>query len=120
MLRAHLHGAGVSVRHATTITGVGAGTVTGHGRHGEPWSAACDGVVLVTQQASQDTLYRKLAGDEAALAAAGIGGVYRIGGAVAPRMISEAIFDGHRLAREIDEKDPGQPAQYRRERADLA
>jgi len=76
--------------------------------------------VLVTQQASQDTLYRKLADDEAALAAAGIGGLYRIGGAVAPRMISEAIFDGHRLAREIDEKDPGQPAPYRRERADLA
>jgi dimethylamine/trimethylamine dehydrogenase len=34
-------------------------------------------------------------------------------------MISEAIFDGHRLAREIDEEDPGQPAPYRRERADL-
>ena len=119
MLRAHLHGAGVSVRHATTITGVGAGSVTGHGRHGEPWSAACDGVVLVTQQVSQDTLYRELAGDEAALAAAGIGGLYRIGDAVAPRMISEAIFDGHRLAREIDEEDPGQPAPYQRERADL-
>ncbi len=106
MLRAHLHRAGVSVRHATTITGVGAGSVTGHGRHGEPWSAACDGVVLVTQQVSQDTLYRELAGDEAALAAAGIGGLYRIGDAVAPRMISEAIFDGHRLAREIDENNP--------------
>jgi dimethylamine/trimethylamine dehydrogenase len=75
--------------------------------------------VLVTQQVSQDTLYRQLAGDEAALAAAGIGGLYRIGDAVAPRMISEAIFDGHRLAREIDEEDPGQPAPYRRERADL-
>jgi dimethylamine/trimethylamine dehydrogenase len=120
MLRAHLHRAGVSVRHATTITGVGTGSVTGHDRHGEPWSAACDGVVLVTQQASHDTLYRELAGDEAALTAAGIRGLYRIGDAVAPRMISEAIFDGHRLAREIDEKDPGQPAPYRRERADLA
>jgi dimethylamine/trimethylamine dehydrogenase len=119
MLRAHLHRAGVSVRHATTITQVGAGSVAGHDRHGEPWSAACDGVVLVTQQASQDTLYRELAGDEAALTAAGIGGLYRIGDAVAPRMISEAIFDGHRLAREIDGEDPGQPAPYRRERADL-
>ena len=35
------------------------------------------------------------------------------------RMISEAIFDGHRLAREIDTEDPGQPAPYRREPVDL-
>jgi len=34
-------------------------------------------------------------------------------------MSSEAIFDGHRLAREIDGQDPGYPAPYRRERADL-
>ena len=119
MLRAHLHGAGVSVRPATTVTAVGAGSVMGHGRHGQPWSADCDGIVLVTQQTSTDSLYRELAGDEAALAAAGIGGLYRIGDAVAPRMISEAIFDGHRLAREIDQEDPAQPAPYRRERADL-
>jgi dimethylamine/trimethylamine dehydrogenase len=119
MLRAHLHRAGVRVRHGTTITGVNAASVAGHDRHGEPWSAACDGVVLVTQQASQDALYHELASDEAALTAAGISGLYRIGDAVAPRMISEAIFDGHRLAREIDGSDPARPAPYRRERADL-
>jgi len=120
MLRAHLHRAGVSVRHGTTVTGIGTASVTGHDRYGKPWSAACDGVVLVTQQASLDTLYHELASDEAALTAAGVGGLYRIGDAVAPRMISEAIFDGHRLAREIDHKEPGHPAPYRRERADLA
>ena len=120
MLRAHLHRAGVSVRRAKTITGIGPGSVTGHDRHGEPWSAACDGVVLVTQQASRDALYRELASDETALTAAGISGLYRIGDAVAPRLISEAIFDGHRLAREIDGDDPARPAPYRRERADLA
>ena len=120
MLRAHLHRAGVSVRHSTTVTGIGAASVTGHDRYGEPWSAACDGVVLVTQQASLDTLYRDLASDQVTLTAAGISGLYRIGDAVAPRMISEAIFDGHRLAREIDHKEPGHPAPYRRERADLA
>jgi dimethylamine/trimethylamine dehydrogenase len=118
MLRAHLHRAGVSVQHATTITGIAAGSVTGQGRHGEPWSAACDGVVLVTQQASQDALYTELAGDEPALAAAGISELYRIGDAVAPRMISEAIFDGHRLAREIDQPDPSQPVPYHRELAE--
>src|SRR5262249_57212111 len=70
MLRAHLHQAGVSVRHATTITGIGAGTVTGQDRYGEPWSAGCDGIVLVTQQAPRDALYLELAGDEAGRAAA--------------------------------------------------
>jgi dimethylamine/trimethylamine dehydrogenase len=119
MLRAHLHRAGVTVQHATTITGIGAGSVTGQCRPGEPWSAACDGVVLVTQQASHDALYTELAGAESALAAAGISRLYRIGDAVAPRMISEAIFDGHRLAREIDQDHPAQPAPYRRERTDL-
>jgi len=118
MLRAHLHRAGVNARHGTTITRIGAASVTGHDRYGQPWSADCDGVVLVTQQASLDALYHELASDEAALTAAGISGLYRIGDAVAPRMISEAIFDGHRLAREIDQVDPGRPAPYRRERAD--
>ena len=120
MLRAHLHRAGVAVVPGTTVTGIGAGSATGHDRHGEPWSAGCDGIVLVTQQAPHDALYLELAGDEPALVAAGIGGLYRIGDAAAPRMISEAIFDGHRLAREIDQKDPGQPAPYRRELAEFA
>src|SRR5689334_16251888 len=119
MLRAHLHRAGVTVQHATTITGIGAGSVTGHDRHGDPWSAGCDGIVLVTQQVSEDALYAELAGDPAALAAAGISGLYRIGDAVAPRMISEAIFDGHRLAREIDDENPSRPAPYLRERTEL-
>ncbi len=119
MLRAHLHRAGVSVRPASTITGIGIGSVTGHDRHGEPWSAACDGIVLVTQQVPQDTLYTELASHQPTLVTAGITGLYQIGDAVAPRMISEAIFDGHRLAREIDQEDPAQPSPYRRERADL-
>jgi len=120
MLRAHLHRAGVSVRTSTTIAGIDAGSVTGPDRHSEPWSAACDGIVLVTQQAPQDTLYVELATDPPKLAVAGISGLYCIGDAVAPRMISEAIFDGHRLAREIDQEDPTQPSPYLRERSDLS
>ena len=119
MLRAHLHRAGASVRTAMTITGIGAGSVTGRDRHGESWSAACDGTVLVTQQVPQDSLYNDLASDPPRLTAAGISGLYRIGDVVAPRMISEAIFDGHRLAREIDQDDPAQPSPYLRERPHL-
>ena len=36
----------------------------------------------------------------------GIEALYRIGDCVAPRIIAEAIFDGHRLAREIDSENP--------------
>jgi dimethylamine/trimethylamine dehydrogenase len=137
MLRAHLHRAGVRVAHATTITGIagwpgpadggpgpvradsGSWVVLGHDRYGEPWSAGCDAVVLVTQQVSDDGLYLELARDPAALAAAGIDALHRIGDAVAPRLLSEAVFDGHRLAREIDTADPAAPLPYHRERAGL-
>jgi dimethylamine/trimethylamine dehydrogenase len=119
MLRAHVHRTGVRVSHATTITEIVPGQVRGHDRYGDAWSAGCDGVVLVTQQASEDGLYLELAGDPAALEAAGIRAVYRAGDAVAPRLLSEAVFDGHRLAREIDSPDPATPLPYRRERTEL-
>ena len=43
-------------------------------------------------------------------------GLYRIGDCVAPRLLAEAIFDGHRLAREIDCADPEIALPYLRER----
>ena len=51
-----------------------------------------------------------------ALEREGIEAVYRIGDCVAPRLIADAIFDGHRLAREIDSPDPARPLPYLRER----
>ncbi|HEX9035050.1 MAG TPA: hypothetical protein VF834_24680, partial [Streptosporangiaceae bacterium] len=134
MLRAHVHDAGIKVMHAITVTQIHAsqaggteagGTEAGESvrlcgtdRYGEPWSAGCDGIVLVTQQASDDALHHELTADPEALRAAGIS-LFLIGDAVAPRMISEAIFDGHRLGREIDQPDPALPAPYRREHAEL-
>jgi dimethylamine/trimethylamine dehydrogenase len=32
-------------------------------------------------------------------------------------VVADAIFDGHRLAREIDSVNPAEPLPYRRERA---
>jgi dimethylamine/trimethylamine dehydrogenase len=120
MLRAHMHAMGIKVVHATTVMEINRaddGTVrlSGADRYGEHWSAACDGVVLVTQQASEDSLYRELTagGDASHLS------VFRIGDAAAARLISEAIFDGHRLGREIDGPDPAGPAPYLREHADV-
>ncbi len=39
--------------------------------------------------------------------------MHLIGDAAAPRWISEAVFDGHRLAREIDEPARLQPLPLR-------
>ena len=74
-----------------------------------------DAVVLVTQRLSRDALYRALKADPEALERESVSGVYRIGDCVAPRMIADCIFDGHRLAREIDSADPATPLPYIRE-----
>jgi dimethylamine/trimethylamine dehydrogenase len=116
LLRQHLHEAGVRMHRGVTLTEVEPGRVSGEDEFGEPWSLEVDGVVLVTQQVSDDALYRELVGDPEALTAAGIRGVHRIGDCVAPRMISEAVFEGHRLAREIDLPDPMAVRTFDRER----
>ena len=72
-------------------------------------------VVLVTARVSDDALYRALCHDSGPLEA-----VYAIGDCVAPRLIADCVFDGHRLAREIDSGDPRRPLPYLRERRLLA
>ncbi|WP_329231951.1 MULTISPECIES: FAD-dependent oxidoreductase [Streptomyces] len=77
-----------------------------------------DALVLVSQRTSDTSLYRALVDDYGTekLAAEGVDAVYRIGDCVAPRIIAEAVFDGHRLGREIDSPDPAMPLPYLRER----
>jgi dimethylamine/trimethylamine dehydrogenase len=116
MLRQHLHEAGVTMHRGVTVLAVEPGLVSGEDEFEEPWAVEADGLVLVTQQVSDDALYRQLAADADAWAETGIEDVYRIGDCVAPRMISEAIFDGHRLAREIDAPDPAIALPFDRER----
>jgi len=76
---------------------------------------AADAAVLVTQRVSNDALYRELWADRERLTAAGITGLFRIGDCVVPRLVADAIFDGHRLAREIDSGDPATPLPFIRE-----
>jgi dimethylamine/trimethylamine dehydrogenase len=75
-----------------------------------------DSVVLCTARISNDALYRHLKSDPQRLEDEQINAVYVIGDAAAPRMIVESIFDGHRLAREIDSPDPATPLPFIRER----
>jgi dimethylamine/trimethylamine dehydrogenase len=76
----------------------------------------CAGLLLVTERRPDDALYRALKANPDGMADAGIEAVYRVGDCVAPRIPADAIFDGHRLAREIDSGDPERPLPFRRER----
>jgi dimethylamine/trimethylamine dehydrogenase len=119
MLRQHLHRQGVVAHRGVVLTEIEADGVRGVDEFGQAWRMEATGTVLVTQQQSDDALYRALLAEPAALERAGVEAVYAIGDAVAPRHISEAVFDGHRLAREIDSADPMQPLPYLRERIAL-
>ncbi len=76
---------------------------------------ACDSLILCTSRRSEDSLYRALKARRAEWAAAGLLGVYRAGDCLAPRYLADAVFDGHRLGREIDSADPARPRAMIRE-----
>jgi dimethylamine/trimethylamine dehydrogenase len=115
-LRQHLHDAGVNFHTGVALHARTPGGVAGETSYGDPWTLAADGLVLVTQQRSERSLYDELVADPEVLAASGITAVHLIGDAVAPRMPSEAVFDGHRLARSIESSDPMAPVPFARDR----
>ena len=115
----HLFDMDVEVLPAHQLTSIEEGQAFGHKRiapeHEMTWEF--DSIVLVTQRIADDGLYQELDNDRDLLASAGISALYRVGDCVAPRMqVADAIFDGHRLAREIDSEDPSVPRPYIRER----
>jgi dimethylamine/trimethylamine dehydrogenase len=74
-----------------------------------------DSLILVTGRHSEATLYNELKQREGEWAENGIKSVYLIGDAEAPRLIADATFTGHRLAREIEEDNAQYPKPYKRE-----
>lgn len=116
-VRRRLHDVGVRVRTGLSLTEITAGSVAAVHEYGYVVELGVDAVVLVSQRVSRERLYLELQAGETALRAEGIEGVYRVGDCVAPRLLGDVIFDGHRLAREIDSPDPSLPLPYRRERA---
>lgn len=75
----------------------------------------CDTVILITARVSQDSLYRELKARKDEWEKNGISNVFVIGDAEAPRLIADVTFDGHRLAREIEDADPQHQKPYKRE-----
>ena len=116
MYRQRLHDIGVRMSVGTYVARIAPGLASGETEYGDPVMLEADGLVLVTQRISDDSLYRELT-DVGALQAAGIDAVYRVGDCVAPRLLPDAVFDGHRLGREIDGPHPAIPLPYIRERA---
>ncbi|MDA8283013.1 MAG: FAD-dependent oxidoreductase, partial [Actinomycetota bacterium] len=118
MMHRELHRLHVDMHAETHVERVEPGVVTAY----NIWDAShkerfeVDTVVLCTARVSNDSLYRELKAGKEALAAAGVESLYLIGDASAPRMIVDCIFDGHRLAREIDSANPAIPLPFIRER----
>jgi dimethylamine/trimethylamine dehydrogenase len=108
LVRKRLHECGVVMRTGTVLTAIAPGRLSCDDANGEPLELLAGGVVLVTQRISLDALFHELEGRREA--------VFRVGDCVAPRLLAEAVFDGHRLAREIDGDDPEVALPFLRER----
>jgi dimethylamine/trimethylamine dehydrogenase len=115
-LRRRLHDLGIAAHRGATVASVDPAGVEAVDEFGQAFRVPAEGVVMVTQRVSDDALHRALVSDSEALARAGVDAVHAIGDCVAPRLIADAIFDGHRLGREIDSPDPSRPLPYLRER----
>ena len=114
---------GVELFREHAVTAITAGSVAGEPRMpgGSPLEWAADSVVLVTQRNPRTALYRELKSRSSDWSDAGVRAVYRAGDCVSPRQqVADAIFDGHRLAREIDSPDPAVPLPWVREERFIA
>ncbi len=81
--------AGAAVEVACVFTGK---------RHAVP----CGTLVMVTSRLPVDGVYRALLDDAGALESGGIKSVTAIGDCLAPSTIADAVYAGHRYAREMD------------------
>ncbi len=94
---------GGSFRTETEILSIDDGAVRTRWLYGGEWELAADTVVLVTARQPRTAMRAELPG------------AFAVGDCVAPRLLADCIFDGHRLAMEIDEPDPMVPVRVRRE-----
>ena len=116
VVRQRLHDAKTDLHTDTSLVRIDGESCHLNWRHDE-LAVRADRVVLITARRSRDTVLKALRADPAATRAKGVEAVYAIGDCVAPRAIADCIFDGHRLAREIDGPEPEHALAFRRERA---
>jgi dimethylamine/trimethylamine dehydrogenase len=117
-LRRSIEDDGIRVRRDTTVTGIAGGTIEVVDPFGRAETIDADAIVLCTQREATDGLYHELAGNADVLEAAGIRSLLRVGDCVTPRSIADVVWDGHRLAREIEGPTPMLPLPAHLEIAD--
>jgi dimethylamine/trimethylamine dehydrogenase len=115
LLRQHLHDVGVAMRCNVSLDAVYEGTLQ-CSSFGDRVEVRADAVVLVTQRLSNEELYLELRAANESLRSEGVEALYRIGDCLAPRLLADVAFDGHRLGREIDSDNAAIPLPYLRER----
>ena len=76
----------------------------------------CDALILVTMRVPNSGLYHELYRRRSEWQENDLQAVYRIGDCHVPRHLMNAIFDGHRLAREFESPHPQYPLPFIRER----
>ena len=117
-VRRSVHDDGIRVRRDSVVTAIEPGRIEVVDPFGAATTIETDAIVLCTQRAAIDGLYHELASDPEALVAAGIRSLLRIGDCVTPRSLADAVWDGHRLAREIEGPTPMLPQPAHLEIAD--
>ena len=75
-----------------------------------------DTVVLATSRRSRTALFSALMARKPEWARHGISAIVRAGDCMAPRYLADAVFDGHRVGREMESPDPERPLSIIRER----
>jgi len=77
---------------------------------------AFDSVILCTSRSSNNGLYEELLARKDEWEENDVMAVYRAGDCYAPRLLPDAVFDGHRIAREFESSNPQRPLPFIRER----
>ena len=96
---------GIHVLPYTSVTGFGGGRVQlRNGLTGEEFERPAGALVTVTARLPVDDLYLQL---QDRWQQAGIASLTRIGDCWAPSTIQQAVYTGHKWARELDEEPEG-------------
>jgi len=102
-------------KHGPDLLGPESGGVPRRDNGGD-FTVDVDAVILVTSRYSDNALWNELKTRKAEWAENEIQDIYRIGDCKAPAQVNQAMWDGHRLAREFDSEHPAYPLPWIRER----
>lgn len=106
---------GYMYRHSADLTEPNTGSVPRRLNPGT-MEIEVDSVILLTSRQSDSALYRELKERRAEWEKNGVEAIYQIGDCKAPMQALQAMFEGHRLAREFDSPHPQYPLPWIRER----